>query len=70
MIKQGFLAISLCILLTACAIDKTAKPISQLVPTLNELSGKWVSTDTIDMKHRNFKINKHLGHSHRFIHRF
>jgi len=22
------------------------------------------------MKHRNFKINKHLGHSHRFIHRF
>lgn len=57
MIKHNLIIFIATILLISCGSDKTAKSPRNFVPTLNELSGKWVSTDSIDMEPsiRNFQ---------------
>ena len=57
MIKQGFIFISIISLLISCSNHRNSKNPANFVPSLYELSGKWVSTDTIDMEPsiRNFQ---------------
>lgn len=57
MIKQGFIFISIISLLISCSNNRNPKNPANFVPSLYELSGKWVSTDTIDMEPsiRNFQ---------------
>jgi hypothetical protein len=57
MIKQGFITICIVFLLASCVSYKDLKTPAQFVPALNQLAGKWVSTDTIDMEPsiRNFQ---------------
>jgi len=57
MMKSEIITFCIVAILVSCATDKPVNSTSSLVPSLNELSGKWVSTDTIDMEPsiRNFQ---------------